>query len=162
MHKNERGGVILNKDNMYLRVIYAEEPEQPKAHADGLTDYKFYCFNGEPKFLYVGFANMVDGRKNDLLKFMTLDWNEAPFYRTDHGKLEVVPLKPRDFDEMVEIARKLSNRIPFLRVDLYNVSGRILFSKLTFSPGGGFGQFSPQEWERKLGDWITLPEKVVL
>lgn len=127
--------------------------------AEGLTDYKFYCFNGEPKFLYIGFANIINGKKNDLLTYLNLDWSIAPFYRTDHGELKIVPDKPSNYDDMLEIATELSQELPFLRVDLYNISGRIYFSELTFSPGGGYGAFSPPQWEKTLGDWIILPAK---
>lgn len=155
----KQGRVLLHKKNMHFHITYAEEPLLESPRGEGLTDYKFYCFNGEPKFLYVAFANMVDGRKNDLLTYLNLDWSKAPFYRTDHGQLEQLPEKPAQFDDMLEIAKKLSQGIPFLRVDLYYISGQIYFSELTFSPGSGFGKFSPLEWDRKLGDWITLPEK---
>ena len=126
-------------------------------NASGLLDYKFYCFNGEPRFLYVGFANIQDGVKHDLLSFFDFDWQPTPFYRRDHDPLPFALEKPDNLDEMLDIATKLSKDIPFVRVDLYNIDGRILFSEMTFAPGSGFGPFYPEEWERKLGDWIELP-----
>ncbi len=127
-------------------------------NAGGLLDYKFYCFNGEPRFLYVGFANIKDGMKHDQLTFYNFDWQPTPFYRKDHDPLPFALEKPNNLDEMIDIAAKLSKDIPFVRVDLYNIDGRILFSEMTFAPGGGFGPFYPEEWERKLGDWIELPK----
>lgn len=153
------GGVFLHKDNMFLHVTEAEETVSAAPRAEGLIDYKFYCFNGEPKFLYIGFANIINGRKNDLLTYLNLDWSAAPFYRTDYGNLEIVPEKPTNYDEMLSVATKLSQGIPFVRVDLYNISGQIYFSEITFSPGSGYGIFSPFRWERELGAWLYLPEK---
>lgn len=126
-------------------------------NADGLIDYKFYCFNGEPKFLYVAFANMKNGCKNDMLSFYTMDWKPAPFYRTDHEPFPLNISKPDGFEEMVRIAKKLANGIPFVRVDLFWINNKVYFSELTLTPGSGFGLFSPEEWELKIGDWITLP-----
>lgn len=123
-----------------------------------LIDYKFYCFNGEPKFLYVGYANMKDGVKHDQLSFFDLEWRPTPFYRTDHEPLPFDVAQPRNFDEMIQIAARLSKGIPFLRVDLYSIDGQVYFSELTFHPGSGFGPFSPPEWERKIGEWIILSE----
>ena len=132
----------------------------PGVKADGLIDYKFYCFNGEPRFLYVGFANIVNGHKHDLMTFLTLDWKLAPFSRSDHEQLPVIPERPCCFDEMVEYATALSDGIPFVRVDFFLIENIVYFSEFTFSPGGGYGIFSPEEWERKIGDWIDLPEKL--
>ena len=92
-----------------------------------------------------------------MLTFVDFDWKQTPFQRTDHAPLPAFPAKPDNFAAMVEIARKLSSDVPFVRVDLYNISEQIYFSEFTFSPGAGYGVFSPGEWERKLGDWLLLP-----
>ena len=59
---------------------------------------------------------------------------------------------------MVEICRKLSKGIPFVRVDLYNVNGKVYFGELTFFPTSGFGPFTSEEWDNRLGDWLVLPK----
>ena len=59
---------------------------------------------------------------------------------------------------MIEIAEKLSEGIPFVRVDLYNVDGKIYFGELTFYPGSGFEEFTPESWDYTLGSWIELPQ----
>ena len=122
-----------------------------------LLDYKFYCFNGEPKFLYVGFSNMDNGMKHDLLSFFDLNWQKPEFYRSDHEPIPFDVKKPDKLDEMIELCKCLAKDIPFVRVDLYYVDNKIYFSELTFSPGSGFARFKPEEWERRLGDWICLP-----
>ena len=93
------------------------------------------------------------------LSFFDLNWQAVPFCRLDHKPIPLNVKKPEKFDEMVRIARELSKDIPFVRVDLYWVNNQILFSEMTFFPGAGYGFFSPEEWEIKLGDWISLPEK---
>ncbi len=137
-------------------------PGEESEHADGLIDYKFYCFNGVPKFLYVAFANMKDGNKNDAMSYLYTDWTPAHFSRTDHEAFPFEIDKPERFPEMIEIAKKLSKGIPFVRVDLYYLQNEIYFSEMTFCPGSGLGVFSPPEEERKLGDWITLPPQKVI
>ena len=76
-------------------VLWLHE-EQSKA--GGLVDYKFYCFNGEPKFLYVGFANIVNGKKHDQLSYLDLDWTPTPFYRKDHKLFPFELDKPKCFE----------------------------------------------------------------
>lgn len=152
-YKYVKPRIIAEKLMTDLQVIGNKAFDQ---NAEGLIDYKFYCFDGEPKFLYVAFANMVNGKKNDLLTFMNMDWTVAPFYRKDHkafpGKIE----KPNCFEEMVDIARKLSKGLSFVRVDLYAINNEVFFSELTLTPGSGFGCFNPPEWEKKIGSWIVL------
>ena len=124
-----------------------------------LIDYKFHCFNGEPKFLYISTCDISEGRKGVVnMSFVDTDWNPTPFYRTDHAPVTITVKKPERFGEMKAIAEELSRGIPFVRVDMYSVNDRILFSEMTFTPGAGYGFFSPPEWEEKMGDWIVLPK----
>ena len=85
-----------------------------------------------------------------------MDWEFAPFGRSDFLKLEELPEKPSKFDEMVVLAKKLSKDLPFLRVDLYQVKEKVYFSELTFSPCGGYMPFEPIEYDRKLGDMLEI------
>lgn len=137
---------------------FMEDDYLKNLNRKGLLDYKFYCFNGEPKFLYVGYANIKDNVKHDLFSFYNLDWSKADFYRTDHESLPFEVPKPKKLNDMIDIAKKLSEEIPFVRVDLYYINEKIYFSELTFYPGGGFGYFSPKEWEERIGSWIKLSE----
>ena len=120
----------------------------------GLTDYKFYCFDGKVKYLYVsvGLENHATAR----ISFLTPDWQFAPFGRLDYQRLEELPRKPAMFERMLEIAQMLSSGHSFLRVDLYNIEGKIYFSELTFSPCAGFMPFKPAEYDRVLGDLIAI------
>lgn len=141
--------------NVMPQIIAEEYMED--ASGNGLNDYKFYCFDGEPKYLYV--SNGMDNHETARLSFLTMNWEKAPFGRSDYREFEVLPPKPKMFDEMVKIAKSLSSGHPFLRVDLYEINGQVYFSELTFSPCSGFMPFVPREWDEKLGELVNI-EKV--
>ena len=122
-----------------------------------LSDYKFYCFNGEPRILYV--SRGLENHETARISFVTLDWEQAPVKRGDFKSFEQLPPKPKTFDLMMELAKKLSENIPFLRVDFYDINGQLYFGELTFFPGAGFTVLEPEEWDYTLGNWIRLPEK---
>lgn len=86
-----------------------------------------------------------------------------PFKRSDFTPVEGDFEFPENFDKMLDTAGKLAHEVgcPFSRIDLYSVNGNIYFSEITFFPCGGHVPFDPPEWDRKLGDWITLPAKEV-
>lgn len=121
-----------------------------------LTDYKFYCFNGEAKFLYI--STGLEDHSTARIGFYDLDFNRMEFRRSDYALPEKDPIKPQNFNEMIAIANKLSHGIPFIRVDLYNINDKIYFSELTFYPCSGYMPFEPIEWDYKLGKLIELPE----
>lgn len=113
-----------------------------------LFDYKFFCFNGEPEYVYVDtwkdgghHINMYDINFN-LLKNVSLG------YPTDFSDDVVMP---DNYQEMIEIARKLSKDFPHVRVDLYNVNGKIIFGEMTFSKGAGFDRILPYEFDLQMG-----------
>lgn len=124
------------------------------AGISGLTDYKFYCFGGNPRLLYVsrGLENHATAR----ISFLNLDWTFAPFSRNDYASFEELPKRPASFDKMVKLARTLSEGIPFVRVDFYDVAGEPKFSEMTFHPCSGFMPFDPPEWDLRLGDMLSL------
>ena len=123
----------------------------------GLIDYKFYCFNGVPKYLYV--SQGMDNHATARLSFATINWELAPFGRSDYPQMEELPEKPKHFGEMLDLAKKLSNNHPFLRVDLYEIDNHVYFSELTFSPCDGFMPFNPKEYDLKLGEMVNLAER---
>ena len=140
--------------NVKPRII-AEEYMEDKS--GGLTDYKFYCFNGKPEFLYI--STGMENHKTARISFVTMDWEFAPFGRTDYKPFDILPGKPKNFDKMVEIAGELSKGHPFLRVDLYEVDAKIYFSELTFSPNAGMMPFEPECYDKMLGDMLVLPSR---
>lgn len=118
-----------------------------------LKDYKFFCFNGVPKFLKVDFDRYVDHHAN----YYDLNWKLLPFDELPYGRIEdkLIP-KPVNFNKMISIAKELSKDIPFVRVDLYNVKGKIYFGELTFYPATGMAKYHPIEWDYRIGSWINL------
>lgn len=142
--------------NVKPRII-AEQYMADETQHNGLVDYKFYCFAGEPKFLYV--SKGLEDHSAARISFINMDWTPAPFKRADYKEFDELPEKPKNYERMIEIAKELSRGTAFLRVDLYEINGQIYFSELTFSPCGGMMVFKPEEWDRTIGDWIELPQK---
>ena len=139
--------------NVPKRIIaekYMDPNKQMKA-LPFLADYKFFCFDGEPKFLY------YSDSQNHKLAFMNIDWTIADFNRDDYKPLDELPEKPSNFDEMLNIARVLSNGIPHVRVDLYYWENRIYFGELTLYTGSGYVPFNPKKYDKILGDLLILP-----
>lgn len=122
-----------------------------------LMDYKFYCFNGKPRFLYI--SKGLENHDTACISFVNLDWTFAPYHRSDYKPFDILPPKPGHFEEMLALCRKLSAGISFLRCDFYEVNGHVYFSELTFSPCSGFMPLSPKEADMWMGDLINLPGK---
>lgn len=121
-----------------------------------LKDYKFMCFNGEVK---CSFVCLNRNSRNGLnIDFYDMDWKPMPFERHYHNSGTIIP-KPKNFNKMVEFAEKLSKDIPFVRVDFYETNGQLYFGELTFYPGSGFEEFTPESFDYLLGGWIKLPSK---
>lgn len=121
-----------------------------------MTDYKFFCFHGEPKFFYVA-KGFGDG-DNERMDFFNMDGSKAPFQRTDYPSItetEEVVL-PSNLQEMIEISKVLSEDFPFVRVDLFVIENEIIFSELTFTPSGGLMKIEPEEYYKIWGDYIDL------
>lgn len=119
---------------------------------DALTDYKFYCFGGIPKIMYIS----KDHGKEPFTDFFDMEFNHLPIIIQDPNA-EVMPQKPAQFEEMKEFATLLSRNVPFLRVDFYEVKGKLYVGELTFFDGCGFELVEPEDWNEKMGSWINLP-----
>lgn len=138
----------------YMLLLY--ERSLPDGKAPGLVDYKFMCFNGRVECSFV----CSDRASADGLKVTIYDrqWKRLPFER--HYRSSPVEIgKPENYEKMVEIAEKLSEGMPFVRVALYEADRRIYFGELTFFPGCGFEEFRPDEWDMRLGGKIELPQR---
>ena len=137
--------------NVKRRVI-AEE--YMKEDASGwLTDYKFFCFNGEPKIVYIS----KDRSENPHTDFFDMEFNHLDMRMKDpNSSNEQLPQKPARFNDMIEIAKALSKEIPHVRVDFYMVDDKIYVGEMTFYHCGGFALITPEEWAKKMGDWIDL------
>lgn len=121
---------------------------------NGLLDYKFYCFHGIPRFLYI--SEGLENHSTAHISFVNLDWTFAPYGRSDYEKFCKLPDKPSNFDKMIEIAKILSKGHKFIRVDLYNIDGKIYFSELTFFPCSGMMPFVSEQDDIELGKLLKL------
>lgn len=121
-----------------------------------LIDYKFFCFNGKVQTILVC-SNRKGNFKNT--NFYDINWSLQAFTREKHENSKEIIEKPENLDKMIKIAEKLSKDIPFVRVDLYEIGGKVYFGELTFYPSSGFEGFEPEEWDRKLGEMIELPKE---
>lgn len=117
-----------------------------------LDDYKFFCFHGDPKFVQI-----TSGKGwNKKIGFYDMDLQPMPFTigNKKNPKLET---PPQNFVKMIEIAKRLSENLIHVRIDLYNLDGRIYFGEFTFHHAGGMVHFNPPEWNTKVGEMIKLP-----
>ena len=140
--------------NVKHRII-AEQYMEVEGQED-LTDYKFFCFNGEPKYCQV----IRDRNTKETIDFYDMEWNHMPFVGLNpivkNGETPVA--EPICIENMICICKKLSRNIPFSRIDLYVINGKEYFGETTFYPKSGMGVFSPNEWDYILGDLIKLPQ----
>ena len=121
-----------------------------------LNDYKFFCFNGKVKCSFVA-IDRFDSGKTTMTHF-DREWNVLPFSRGGYPYKVDGLQKPKNYEEMLSYAERLSTNIPFLRVDFYNINGKVYFGELTFFPGGGYKKLTPNVWDYRLGEWLKLPK----
>ena len=152
-----RNGFWYGREWPYKNItpcILAEQLLVDSDHPNDLIDYKFYCFNGEPAYCQV----IRDRHVKETIDFYDMDWNHQEFVglnpKAPNGSTPVA--KPVTLDLMKGICKQLSHDIPFVRIDLYEVDGKVSFGEMTFYPASGFGRFTPSVWDERLGDMIHL------
>lgn len=141
-----------NYKNIKPRIIVEEFIEH-----EPLNDYKFMCFNGEP--LYMQLNNDYEGEHYvDFYDLKT--WEHLPVTLMHYKRSDRVIEKPEQFDEMIRLARVLSKRFPFVRVDFYSFDETIILGELTFFPGGGLWPFVPMDkgYNNLIGSKLSLPK----
>lgn len=122
--------------------------ENPKA---GVNDYKIFCFEGKPEFIVVDIDRYISHKRN----FYDVNWNNLHIVSDCPTSEREIP-KPIGLEEMLEVASILSSDFPFVRVDLYNINGKVYFGELTFYPWSGYVQFFPDEFDFFLGREFNL------
>lgn len=135
------------------RIIVEEYMEDKETNE--LRDYKFFCFDGVVKALFIASERQKKGEETKF-DFFDENYNHLPIIN-GHPNAAVIPQKPIRFEDMKVLASKLSKGFPHLRVDFYEMNGKIYFGELTFSHWSGMVPFEPVEWDYKLGEWIILP-----
>ena len=122
--------------------------------SDGIKDYRFFCFNGTPKQVWV---DKYSGTPNHKRAIYDMDWNKIDMTcRWPDGGEELAE-KPKTFELMKDISIRLSKEFVFVRVDFFEVDGKLYMGELTFTPMNGTQRFNPPEWNLKLGEMMELP-----
>lgn len=137
--------------NIKPRLIIEKYMED--ANQKDLIDYKIMCFNGKAQMIFTCTERYSGGLK---VTFFDLDWNKMPFERHYPSSDKVIE-KPKCLQKMIDLSEKLSQGISFVRMDWYEINGKIYFGEYTFYPGSGYEEFTPEEWDYKLGQYLHLP-----
>lgn len=120
---------------------------------DNITDYKYFCFNGVPKFIYVS-TDLVHDRQAQI-GFFYLDGSKMPLKRDDYTDIPSVELPPF-FNEMTEMAKVLCQKFPFVRVDFFIANGKFYFAELTFTPSACMMPFNPDKYDLEWGQMLSI------
>lgn len=119
-----------------------------------MRDYKFFCFNGKPEIMYL--SEGLEDHSTAGMSFFDMNFKLLPLKRKDYHELNYNVEKPKNFEKMKKFAEMLSKDIPHIRVDFYEINGKLFFGELTFYTCSGFVPFEPEEWDYKLGKMINL------
>lgn len=120
-----------------------------------ITDYKFFCFNGEPHCIYVS-TDLIHDRQAQI-GFFYLDGKKMPLHRDDYTDIPEVTL-PTFYDEMLKVAEDLCKDFPFVRVDFFIANNTWYFAELTFTPGAGVMPFNPEKYDGEWGNKLVIPK----
>ena len=121
---------------------------------DVITDYKFFCFNGEPKFFYVS-SDLVHDRQAEV-GFFNMDGSKMPMVRDDYKDIGEIKM-PECLPEMIEASKVLSREFPFVRVDFFLIGDEYKFAELTFTPGACMMPLNPKKYDDEWGAMLELP-----
>lgn len=130
--------------------------EQYLGEEDGTLpkDYKIYCFNGKPECILV----CSEREKKLKLDYYDLNWNYLNYSKEEYKSKKEIP-KPNKLKEMIKIAEDLSEGHRYVRVDLYEIDGKIYFGEMTFTPAAGLIKYNTEEALKYLGDLIQIPTR---
>ena len=140
--------------NVKPRIIAEQYMED--ATTSELRDYKFFCFDGTPRYLFIA-TERQNKEEDTKFDFFDMDYKHLDI-RNGHPNATVPPKKPGCFDEMKRLAGILSEGIPQVRADFYEVNGVVYFGELTLFHWSGAVAFEPEEWDKEFGEWIILPK----
>lgn len=139
--------------------VFAEAFVETRPEVTDLPDYKWYCFNGEPKFCQV----IQDRTTEETIDFFDTEWKHqefiglnAKFSNAKFSNAKVQPKRPKDLALQIRIAKKLSKNIPFSRIDLYQTDDKVYFGEITLYPASGIGIFTPDKYSTTLGQLIDM------
>lgn len=154
-YKNVPRKILAEK---FMQDMGGQNPTISQSQLEDLRDYKFFCFNGEPKYCQV----ISDRNTDEKIDFYDMQWCRlvglvglVGLNDRAHNSEENIPC-PGSFAEMKLMATKLAKGLPFSRIDFYEINGKSYFGEITFYPASGNGNFRPAEWNEKLGKLIKL------
>lgn len=124
---------------------------------DTIMDYKFFCFNGEPKYIYV--SNDLIHDRQAQIGFFYLDGKKMPLRRDDYTDIPSIDFPPF-FEEMRKAAEVLCRDFPFVRVDFFLANGRYYFAELTFTPSACMMPFNPEKYDLEWGNLLNIEEQI--
>lgn len=153
-HSFYRNTYLIGREWPYKKVkkcVFAEKYMEDSQLRE-LRDYKFYCFNGEPKVMLIALDRASGTTK---MNYYDMDFNQLDLHQ-GHPHTASQIEKPKCFEEMKQIVTKLSQDMPTVRMDLYEVNGKVYFGEFTFFDSGGTGSFYPRKWDKIFGDWLML------
>lgn len=155
LNAGKRNYAKYNKEYVYQNVPHRFIAEQYMEDESGfeLKDYKIFCYGGKAQYLFVATGRQKNDTRFD---FYDTDFNHLPVLN-GHPNADEWPVKPKNFKQMIEVAEKLAQNIPQVRVDLYNINGKIYFGEMTFFHWSGLTPFEPREWDFKFGEKLILP-----
>lgn len=122
-----------------------------------LWDYKFYCFDGEPEFMYISMGRQD---RHVPLYYFDKDFNYLDVERPNHKPDNKIINKPENWEEMLSLAKILSAGQPHVRVDFYNIQDKLYLGEYTLFQGGGMMPFIPRSWDYEFGKYLKLPKKI--
>lgn len=137
------------------RCIFAEQYIRQDKESKDLADYKFFCFDGVVKALFVA-TERNNNNKETRFDFFDIDFNHISVIN-GHPNADIVPLKPKRFDEMIRLSQILSQGLPHVRCDFYNNGDELFFGEMTFYHWGGMTKFIPSSFDLMMGEWVRLP-----
>ena len=138
--------------NVKPRIIIEKYMEDKNTKS--MRDCKFFCFNGKPEIMYL--SEGLEDHKTAGMSFYDMNFKITDCKRSDYRTLSYIPEKPKNFEKMKKFSSVLSKGIPHLRVDWYEINGKLYFGELTFTTCGGMVPFTDEKWNKKLGDLIDL------
>ena len=147
-YKNVPRRILAEK---FMVDLKQQSEAKSRNQVEELNDYKIFCFNGEPTILFVA----SDRANNVCFDYYDMELNHLDLKQGGdnyHGEVKL----PKHFDEMKELAAKVSKGIPHVRADFYEINDKVYFGELTFFDSSGFAKFTPEEWDSKLGSLINI------
>lgn len=138
-----------------IKPLIMAEKYMSNKNGEPLVDYKFFCFSGKARMVYLGTGEPHTDQQR--IDYFDMDFNHLPIRRGAIPWADKQLVKPEGFEELASLAEKIAGEIPFIRVDFYLIDNHPYFGEVAFYPSAGLAEFIPHEWEEKVGEWIQLP-----